>query len=119
MPNITISFQNATLTSSTTSIELVGATYALQTSVAVSLSGTVTFSSFTLYAAAMNFNVASGTVFTAQVTTPISVTSSTTTPSIEVTNFSGTVQVTWPTATGSQTQAATSGEALFLSNISS
>jgi hypothetical protein len=117
--NITVSFQNAQLTSSTTSILLQGATYVLQTSNAISLAGTVTFSSFTLFSAAMNFNVTSGTAFNAQVTTPINVTDPSTTPSIEVTNFSGTVQVTWPTPTGSQTQALTSGEPLFLSNIAS
>ncbi len=113
MSTITINFQNATLTSTSSSITVSDGTFSLDTTSALSMSGTISFSSLYVTSGAINFNVESGTTFNAQITAPLSAPSGP--PSIEITNFAGTVTVTWPTATGLQTQQIMSSDALTLS----
>lgn len=115
MASITVNFSNATLSSTTSSILLTGGSYGLAVADALSISGTVTFSSMYITTGAISFNVASGTSFNAQVEANVSSAAAGTPPAIEVTNFSGTVTVTWPTATGPQTQTLESGNPLTLS----
>ncbi|PTS76782.1 hypothetical protein DBR17_14215 [Sphingomonas sp. HMWF008] len=116
MSTITINFQNATLTSTSSSITVSDGSFALDTTSALSMSGTISFSSLYVTSGAINFNVESGTTFNAQITAPLSAPGAPSAPpSIEITNFAGTVTVTWPTATGLQTQQIMSSDALTLS----
>lgn len=102
MSSITINFQNATLTFVNTTITITDGNFELDTMSALSISGTIAFDSLYLTSNAINFNVETGTTFNAQVAVPVSASSGA--PSIEITNFAGTVTVTWPTATGLETQ---------------
>jgi hypothetical protein len=115
MTQITINFSNVTLFSTNSSIQLTGGTYGLDVSEGLSISGTVSFSSMYVTTGAISFNVTSGTAFNAQVEAKVTSSTAGTPPSIEVTNFSGTVTVTWPTATGPQTQTIESGNPMTLS----
>lgn len=115
MSSITINFQNATLTSTSTAIAVMNGSVGLDTTDALSMSGTIAFSSLYLTSGAINFNVASGTTFNAQVTIPLNAPSGA--PTIEITNFAGTVTVTWPTSSGLQTQQIMAGDPLTLSGF--
>lgn len=112
---IEIMFQNATLTTTTSQILVTDGSFSLDTVSALSMSGTINFSSLYVTTGAISFNVESGTSFNAQITVPLS--SSNGAPTIEVTNFAGTVLLTWPTATGLQTQSIMSGDPLTLSGF--
>lgn len=115
MASITINFTNATLSSTNTSLQLTDGTYGLDVADALSVSGTVTFTSMYVTTGAISFNVASGTSFNAQVEAMVASTNAGTPPSIEVTNFTGTVTVSWPTAQGIKTEQLTSSNSLTLS----
>jgi hypothetical protein len=67
---------------------------------------------------AVNFNVEPGTTFDAAVTVPVE-SEGPEAPAVEVTNFSGTVTVTWPTDVGLQTQVVIPGDPLTLFGLSS
>ena len=112
MSTITIDFQNATLTTTTSQILITDGEFALDSSSALSMTGAISFNAFYLIAGAINFNVESGTTFTASVVVPVSAAGGA--PTIEVTNFAGMVTVTWPTSSGLQTQAVMSGDPLTL-----
>ena len=113
---ITINFTNTTLTSGTAPISVQGATFVLDPSNPVTVSGTVPFNSFTMYEALLNFNVAAGTVVTATVTVPVDVPSGT--PTITIANFSGYVQVSWPVTSGPpSSQVASPSDPVPLVNI--
>jgi hypothetical protein len=79
---------------------------------ALSMSGTIAFQALYVTSGAINFNVTSGTSFSGQVVAPLNASGGA--PSIEITNFSGTVTVTWPTAQGLQTQTVMSGDPITL-----
>jgi hypothetical protein len=112
---ITISFENATLTSTTSQILITNGVFMLDSSSALSMSGTISFSSLYVTTGAINFNVQSGTTFTASVVAPVNASNGA--PTIEVTNFSGTVTVTWPTQTGLHTQMVISGDPMTLNGF--
>ncbi|MDF7777506.1 hypothetical protein P1X14_19785 [Sphingomonas sp. AOB5] len=112
MSTITINFQNAMLTSTTTQIIVTGGSFALETASALSMSGTISFSSLYVTSGAINFNIEWGTTFNAAVVAPLNTTGGA--PMIEITNFAGTVTITWPTASGLQTQQVMSGDPIML-----
>lgn len=116
MSTITINFQNTTLTTTTSQILIQSGAFALDTVSAMSMSGTISFTSLYITAGAINFNVESGTSFNASVVAPISATSGTA-PVLEITNFAGTVTVTWPTSSGLQTQTVMSGDPITLNGF--
>ncbi|MDF2385709.1 hypothetical protein JMG10_29860 [Nostoc ellipsosporum NOK] len=118
MSTITINFQNATLTTTTSQILITNGTFALDTTSSLSMAGTISFTSLYITSGAINFNVESGTSFTAAVVTPVHQTGSNS-PTLEVTNFAGTVTVTWPTPNGLQTQTVMSGDPITLNNFAS
>ena len=115
MSTITINFQNATLTTTTSQVIITNGNFALDTTSALSMAGTINFSSLYVTSGAINFNVESGTSFTAAVVTPVNAPGGS--PTIEVTNFAGTVTVTWPTSTGLQTQTVMSGDPITLNGF--
>ena len=112
---ITINFSDVTLSSTTSSIQLTGVSYELNVAEGLSIAGTVTFSSMYVTTGAISFNVTSGTSFNAAVQAKVTSNTPGDPPMIEVTNFAGTVTVTWPTATGPQTQTLESGNPMTLS----
>lgn len=112
---IGIMFQNAALTTTSSQILVTDGSFSLDVVDALAMSGTITFSSLYVTTGAISFNVDPGTSFNAQITVPLS--SSNGAPVIEVTNFAGTVLVTWPTATGLQTQTVMSGDPLTLNGF--
>ncbi|NIJ35041.1 hypothetical protein [Sphingomonas oligoaromativorans] len=115
MSEITISFQNATLTSDTSQIIIKAGNFALDATSALTMSGTISFSSLYVTSGAINFNVQSGTSFNANVVTPVNAPGGA--PVLEVTNFAGTVTVTWPTSSGLQTQSVRSGDPITLNDF--
>lgn len=115
MSTITIEFQNATLTTSSSQILISNGNFALDSVSALSLSGTISFSALYMTSGAINFNVESGTTFTASVVAPVSAPGGA--PAIEVTNFAGVVTVTWPTSEGLQSQMVMSGDPLTLNGF--
>jgi hypothetical protein len=117
MSTITINFENTTLTTSTSQVLVTGGTFALDTTSALSMSGTISFAALYITSAAINFNVSSGTSFSGQLVAPLKASGSA--PSIEITNFAGTVTVTWPTAQGLQTQTVMSGDPITLNGYAS
>lgn len=112
---ITINYQNATLTTTTSQVLVGAGTFALDTSSALSMSGTISFSSLYITSGAINFNVESGTQFTASIVAPVTAPGGA--PTLEITNFAGTVTVTWPTSTGLQTQTVMSGDPITLNGF--
>lgn len=98
---VTINFNNATLTSTSSQITVTGGSFCLSANDPLSMAGTVSFSSLYVTSGAVDFNVQPGTKFTAQIVLPVATSGGT--PLITVSNFSGTVTVTWPTPTGLQT----------------
>lgn len=116
MSTITINYQNATLTTTTSQVIITGGNFALDTTSALTMSGTINFTSLYITSGAINFNVESGTQFAATLGAPVS-TSNGASPTLEVTNFSGTVTVTWPTASGLQTQTVMSGDPITLNGF--
>ncbi|MBB4838438.1 hypothetical protein HNP52_001489 [Sphingomonas kyeonggiensis] len=115
MSMITINFQNTTLTTTTSQILIQNGNFALDTTSALSMSGTISFSSLYITSGAINFNVESGTSFTASVMVPVNAPGGA--PVIEITNFAGTVTVTWPTFSGLQTQTVMSGDPITLNGF--
>lgn len=111
---VTFNFQNAVLTTTTSQIIVSGGEWELDNTSALSLAGTISFTSLYLTRGALSFNVESGTTFNASIAIPIQAWES---PSVEVTNFAGTVTVTWPTSTGLQTQTLLSGDPLTLNGL--
>lgn len=113
---ITVNFQNAELT--TTSLQIIiggGGAFCLGRTSALSMAGTISFDALYVTSGAMNFNVQSGTTFNASVVIPVESQGSATT--LAVTNFAGTVTVTWPTDTGLETQTMMSGDPTTLSGL--
>lgn len=117
MSTITINYQNATLTTTTSQVSIQNGSFALDTVSALAMSGTISFSSLYITSSAINFNVESGTSFTASLSVPVSAPGGA--PVLEVTNFAGTVTVTWPTSSGLQTQTVMSGDAITLNGFAS
>lgn len=117
MTQITINYSSVTLSSTTSSIQLTGGCFGLDIDEGLSISGTVSFSSMYVVTGAIVFNVESGTAFNAAVQAKVTSNTAGTPPSIEVTNFTGTVTVTWPTSTGPQTQTLESGNPMTLSGF--
>jgi hypothetical protein len=115
MSTITINFENTSLTTTTSQILINNGNFALDTTSALTMSGTISFSALYVTSGAINFNVESGTTFNASVVTPVNAPGGA--PSIEVTNFAGTVTVTWPTAQGLQTQTVMSGDPITLNGF--
>jgi hypothetical protein len=115
MSTITIDFQNATLTTGSSQILISNGDFALDSTSALSMSGTISFSSFYVTSEAINFNVESETSFNASVTAPVSASGGA--PMIEITNFAGIVTVTWPTSMGLQTQIVMSGDPVTLNGF--
>ena len=112
MNYITISYQNAALTSANSSIQLHNGTFGLAAGTSLNMSGTLSFSSLSITTGQISFNVPSGTTFNANVQAPVVPGASD--PMLDVTNFSGIVMVTWPTVNGPQTQELTSGNQITL-----
>jgi len=115
MSTITISFENTNLTTSTSQVIITNGNFALDMTSALSMSGTISFNALYVTSGAINFNVASGTSFNAQVVAPVNAPGGA--PVIENTNFSGAVTVTWPTQQGLQTQTVMSGDPLTLNGF--
>ena len=115
MSSITIDFQNATLTSTNSTIAIIDGSFALDPTSGLFMSGTIAFSALYVTSGAINFNVGSATTFDAQITVPLSARRAA--PTIEISNLTGTVTVTWPTPSGPQTQQIMSGDALTLSGF--
>ena len=112
MNTITINFQNASLTSTMSSIIITNGSIGLSAYDALSVSGTVSFSSLYITTGAINFNVDSGTAFNASLVVPVSPNAGD--PTLEITNFQGMVMVMWPTANGPQAQDLMSGDPITL-----
>jgi len=114
---VTINFSNVTLSSTTISIQLVGGVFGLDFAEGLSISSYDTFSIWALRvtAGAISFSVAPGTAFNAAVQAKVTSNTAGTPPSIEVTNFTGTVTASWLTSTGLQTQLLESGNQTTLS----
>jgi hypothetical protein len=116
---ITFNFQNTALTTTTSQILITGpASFGLGQTAALSFSGTISFNSLYMTRDALNFNVEPGTIFNAAVVVPIESEGSGS-PAVEVTNFAGTVTVTWPTDVGLQTQIVLPGDPLTLFGVAS
>jgi hypothetical protein len=115
MSTITINYQNATLTTTTSQILIGNGSFALDATGALSMSGTISFGALYVTSGAINFNVESGTSFTAAVVVPVDAPSGA--PTIQVTNFAGTVTVTWPTSSGMQIQQVVSGDPITLNGF--
>ncbi len=115
MSMITINFQNTTLTTTTSQILVQNGSFALDTTSALSMSGTLPFSSLYITSGAINFNVESGTSFAANIMVPLNAPGGA--PVLEITNFAGTVIVTWPTAMGLQTRTLMSGDPITLNGF--
>jgi hypothetical protein len=115
MSTITIDFQNATLTTTTSQVFISNGNFALDSTSALSMSGTISFSALYLTSGAINFNVESGMSFNASVTAPVNAPGGA--PAITITNFSGIVTVTWPTSMGLQTQIVMSGDPVTLNGF--
>lgn len=113
---IIVNFDNAMSTSTTISITLTQAAVVLEGGDSLSIFGNVAFGSFSATSAAVKFSPEAGVTFNAQLTVPIS--SAGGTPGIVVTNFQGTVIVSWPTPTGMQAATLCSGQPLVLTNYS-
>jgi hypothetical protein len=112
---ITVNFQNAELT--TTSSQIIidgGGAFCLERTSALSMAGTIAFDALYVTSGAMTFNVQSGTTFNGSVVIPIESQGFAT---LAVTNFAGTVTVTWPTDTGLETQTMMSGDPITLSGL--
>lgn len=112
MSTITINFENASITSSRSQILVTNGNFALDTTSALAMYGTINFTALYITSGAIDFNVMSGTTFTAAVVAPLS--SAGGAPTIEVTNFAGAVTITWPTPQGLQTQEITAGDPVTL-----
>jgi hypothetical protein len=115
MSTITIDFQDATLMTTSSQILIGNGNFALDPVSALSMSGTISFSSLYIASGAISFNVDSGTTFTASVTVPVSAPGGA--PTIEVANFAGVVTATWPTFEGLQTEIVSSGDPLTLNGF--
>lgn len=116
---ITFGFQNTVLTTTTTQILISGpASFCLAQTSALSFSGTLPFTSLYMTRDTLNFNVESGTTFNAAVVVPIE-SEGYGSPTVEVTNFAGTVTVDWPTDSGLQTQTLLAGDPLTLDGLAS
>jgi hypothetical protein len=116
---ITFDFENTVLTTTTSQILISGpASFCLAQTAALTFSGTISFTSLFMTRDALDFNVESGTTFNAAVVVPVE-SEGAGSPSVEVTNFTGTVTVTWPTDTGFQTQTVLAGDPLTLVGLAS
>lgn len=116
MSTITINFQNTNLTTTTSQISIQNGAFALDTVSGLSMTGTISFSTLYVTSGAINFNVETGTTFNATVVAPVSPAQGAA-PVLEITNFSGTVTVMWPTASGPQTQTVMSGDPITLNGF--
>jgi hypothetical protein len=114
MGSINIIYQDATLTSSSSRIAIQNGSFDLTPADALSISGSVMFNSLYMTAGAMTFNVESGTVFYAAIDLPVSRSSRSGDPEVVVTNFLGSVTLTWPTASGPESQSLGSGDPITL-----
>lgn len=114
MTQITINFSNVALSSTNSAIQLTDGEFELDVAEGLSISGTLTFSSMYVTTGEISFDVTSGAAFDAAVEAKVVSDTPGTAPSIEVTNFIGTVTVTWPTSTGPETQTLESGAPLTL-----
>ena len=115
MTPITINFQNAVVTAATLQILVSNGSFELDTVSGLSISGTIGFSSLYITTGGINFNVQSGTSFMASVVVPVSAPGGA--PVLEITNFAGTVTVTWPTASGLEAQVVMSGDPITLNGF--
>jgi hypothetical protein len=115
MSPITINFQNAVATTTTLQIRISNGSVELDAFSGLSMSGTISFSSLYITTGEINFNVESGTSFMASVVVPVSATGGA--PVLEVTNVTGTVTVTWPTASGLEVQVVVSGDPITLNGF--
>ena len=116
MAAITITFSNVALSSTNTAIALQGGSYSLGMSDGFTLSGTVTFNSLAISTGNISFNVASGTTFNGSVVVDVTSATSGSSPEIQISNFStGTVNVSWPTNSGTHNQNLEPGNPLPLS----
>jgi len=115
MSTITINFQNTVLTTTTSQISIQNGNFALDTVSGLSMSGTISFSTLYVTSGVISFNVESGTTFNATVVAPVSAPGGA--PVLEITNFAGTVTVTWPTDSGLQTQTMMSGDPIPLNGF--
>lgn len=115
LATIDINFVNATLTSTTSQILIQDASFALDTVSALSISGTVSFTTLYVTAGAVMFGAPPGTSFDCGVILPVEASGAV--PTLEITNFAGTVTAAWPTATGLQTQTVTAGDPITLNGF--
>ena len=117
--SVTLSLTNATATSGNVSIQLTGHTgaYKVMQSNPLAVSGSFTFTSLSITASTLAFNVASGASFTGNITVNIDPADGKT-PSMVVNNLTAdTVMVTWPTEDGPETQQLTPGTPMVLSGF--
>lgn len=115
LATIDINFINATLTSTTSQILIGAGSFALDTVSALSVSGTVSFNSLYLTSGALTFEAPAGTSFDCSIILPLEAGAGA--PTLEITNFAGTATVTWPTASGLQTQTVTPGDPITLNGF--
>jgi len=117
---ITITFNNATFTSSIATIVLAQNTgsFEITSNNFIQLAGSFTFSALNISSNLISFDVASGAAVNGTVQIPAVSTNNS--PLLTVSNFAGTATVGWPTgSSGPQLQTLTPGDAITLSDFAS
>ncbi|MEZ0242904.1 MAG: hypothetical protein ACAH11_05975 [Sphingomonas sp.] len=114
MSVVTINFLNAEATDTTCAIWVTNGEVVLNYEDFLSISSSVNYNYLQATSGAVCFDVAQGVAFTAGIQVPVTATQD---PEITVTNFSGTVTVTWTTASGPETQTLMPGNPMTLSGF--
>jgi hypothetical protein len=114
--NIVFTFSSAEPTSNSIQMRLLGSNFSIGRYTGLSFSISTPISSFEATSTTLYMGLFSGTTFTGTVTDLIQFQPGAS-PAVEVTNFTGTVSVSWPTNDGPETQILTPGEPLALSGV--
>lgn len=111
--SITINYENVNFTAPDSAVVVTNGSFALQINAGLAISGTMSIDSLSVTSGCISFNPSSGTLFNGFLSVALDTGG---TPTIEVTNVTGTVVVTWPTSEGLETHALTLGIPLTLNN---
>ncbi|MFN3076920.1 MAG: hypothetical protein ABT940_08595 [Alphaproteobacteria bacterium] len=117
---VTFSLENATASTEQVRFTVLNGTgtFFLKNSDPTSITGTFTFQQMSLQSHALAFQVSAQTQFNGTVNVQIQPAGGGVMPQVEVVNVSAdTVNVSWPTSTGTVTQAMTPGTPLTLSDF--
>jgi hypothetical protein len=109
---VTLTFQQAKLTGSTTSISVNGGTIVVEAGPSLSLSGAIPFDNLSIASGAISINGQPGATVNGKISFPVNATNAA--PTITVTNFSGMADISW----GMQVQPVSSGDPITLNGFS-